>query len=651
MISFACPRCQGNYRASDREAGNKFACPACGQRVQIPFPPQGQPKTSNPTEPSLPTEPPQDAVATPSPIRYLLWILPAALVLGLTGGILLLLSHSRTAPKDTTPASLPQTEHQAIPASPASSDQARPTDPSTLARSAESILRANCYRCHGENGTAEGGFNFILDRDKLVERRKLVPGNAGRSRLFRRVKNAEMPPEDEQPRPSPNDVAVLEKWIQAGAPAVSAGRPRPSLITQSDLIARIHADLFSLGERDRRYARYFTLTHLANAGLSDDELQTYRHALARLINSLSWHREIVKPRPVDPTRTILRIDMRDCQWSDRVWKRILAAYPHGVLPDSDQARECYAAAGEQLSYVRADWFVALASRPPLYHEVLQLPAEDRKLEEQLHIDVAENIRQERVARAGFNGSGISRNNRLIERHESPYGSYWRSYDFAGNLGRRNLFAHPLGPAAEESAFEHDGGEIIFNLPNGLLAFMLVDRLGHRLDRAPLTIVSDPRRPDRAVENGISCLTCHTRGLITKSDQIRTHLQQNPAAFTRTEAATIEALYPPERKLLQLFEQDNERFRKSLQQTGSRLTITEPIAALVRQYEKEVDLGTAAAELGLRPEDLSDRLNQSAELGRILGALRVPGGTVQRQVIISAFPDLVRELKLGTYLTP
>ena len=72
------------------------------------------------------------------------------------------------------------------------------------------------------------------------------------------------------------------------------------------------------------------------------------------------------------------------------------------------------------------------------------------------VDVTLNIQQERVARAGFIGSGISRNNRLIERHDSIHGAYWRTYDFDAipqNLidrdillpDRRNLFAYPLGP--------------------------------------------------------------------------------------------------------------------------------------------------------------------------------------------------------------
>src|SRR6185503_9031676 len=122
----------------------------------------------------------------------------------------------------------------------------------------------------------------------------------------------------------------------------------------------------------------------------------------------------------------------------------------------------------------------------------------------LRMDTLENIKQERVARAGFNSSGVSRNNRLIERHESGATVYWKSYDFGGNTGRQNLFAQPTGPGANADTFLHDGGEIIFSLPNGLQAYLLVDGKGNRIDKGPVAIVSDPKQGDRQVTNGISC---------------------------------------------------------------------------------------------------------------------------------------------------
>jgi hypothetical protein len=142
--------------------------------------------------------------------------------------------------------------------------------------------------------------------------------------------------------------------------------------------------------------------------------------------------------------------------------------------------------------------------------------------------VSADIRQDRAARAAFNSSGISRNNRLIERHESTNGAYWRSDDFAGNSDRKNIFAHPLGPGAGDDEFDHDGRETIFALPNGLSGYMLMDARGTRIDKGPMEIVRDNKQADGAVVNGISCMSCHNRGLIEKADQLREVVEQTKA---------------------------------------------------------------------------------------------------------------------------
>src|SRR5207249_6210026 len=60
----------------------------------------------------------------------------------------------------------------------------------------------------------------------------------------------------------------------------------------------------------------------------------------------------------------------------------------------------------------------------------------------------------------------------------------------------------------------------------------------------------------------------------------------------------------------------------------------------------VDLATAAAEVGLTPDELREKINQSETLARHVGALRPAGGTVTRQIWVQAFGDVVRELQLG-----
>src|SRR5207248_5965596 len=138
-----------------------------------------------------------------------------------------------------------------------------------------------------------------------------------------------------------------------------------------------------------------------------------------------------------------------------------------------------------------------------------------------------------------------------------------------------LFDHPLGPGpltptplppgerGGGEGFRPDGGEIIFNLPNGLQGYLLVDGQGRRINEGPTKIVSVKNRPDPTVINGISCMTCHARGMIEKADQIRGHVEKNPSSFNDDEIRLTRALYPPENEMTALLRRDAERFLKAV----------------------------------------------------------------------------------------
>ena len=199
-------------------------------------------------------------------------------------------------------------------------------------------------------------------------------------------------------------------------------------------------------------------------------------------------------------------------------------------------------AGTDIPVVRSDWFVATATRPPLYHTLLDLPRTATELETTLRVDVHQNFLRDSLARAGFRGSGVSGQSRLVERHDAAHGAYWKSYDFKPGNPKGDLAQLPLGPVFKENPFEnvafvHDGGEIIFNLPNGLQAYLLVNGKGRRIDEGPTKIVSVKNRPDPTVINGISCMTCHARGMIDKADQVRAHAEKNAAACVRSSSAS------------------------------------------------------------------------------------------------------------------
>lgn len=528
-----------------------------------------------------------------------------------------------------------------------------------LAAKAHSILKANCYRCHGQDGVFEGGMNHILDPVKLIARKKIVPGKPNESPLLLRIEKGTMPPAGEEPRPTAADKAILKDWIAAGAPPAAPTVARTTIDT-SAVTRWILSDLDTIDRRSRRFMRYFSLVPLYNQGLGDDELQTYRNALSKLINSLSWHPKITIPHAVDPHKTLLRIDLRWYMWDATLWNRLLAEYPYGVLDDSASSRAIAVGTATKVPLVRADWFVATACRPPLYYELLQVPNNLPELERQLRVDAVVNIQQERVVRLGFNGSGVSKNNRILERHESIHGAYWRTYDFdavpqnlveRGQLlpDRRNIFAYPLGPFTNTGSdpFQHIGGEIIFDLPNGLHGFMLANAAGLRIDKGPIAIVSDPKRPDRAVEPGVSCMSCHLTGINPKTDQVRDFVAKNPQAFKRQDVEVIRALYAPDERTKELMDEDMEKYRKAVEATGAKISKTEPVSTLTLRYEADLDLTAAAAEAGFSPDQFKQRIQSSEALVRNLGALCVPGGTISRQVFVQAFGDIVRDLKLGT----
>jgi hypothetical protein len=285
-------------------------------------------------------------------------------------------------------------------------------------------------------------------------------------------------------------------------------------------------------------------------------------------------------------------------------------------------------------------------------QALQLPDTDTALEKMLIVNVAQNIRQETARRAGFNSSGVSRNSRLVERHDSTYGMYWKSYDFAGNVGRQNLFEHPLGPSGmlrpglSIEPFEAAEGELIFSLPNGLQGYLLVDETGRRIERGPTQIVSDPKQGDRTVVNGISCMSCHYAGIIQKTDEIREHILLNRDAFP--EADEILALYGPSEEMSRLMNEDAERFRHAVEATGSTVSKDgEPVVNMSRRFEEDLDLRQAAAEVGMTSEESTSRIQQTPRLRRVFGQLMVAGGTAKREVFAKAFSDIVRTLDLGT----
>lgn len=556
-------------------------------------------------------------------------------------------------------------------------------DAERLAAGVKEIFRSHCLECHG--GAVTRGRIKILDRDGLVKRKVLAPGKVEDSTLYQLITSkdaeAKMPPVG-QPDLKAEEIETVRRWIAAGAPAFPADAARPiednkeptfkNVVGVDYVLKKILADVRATPPDQRPFVRYFSLNHILAGGATDDELERQRVAFALAVNHLSWQATLVKPRSIDaPVNSVYALDLRQLGWHVQpfqVWQHGKAAgksplmlfdlalldYPYGIYYQNSEVFDhllieyfSVAYPVRPVPYVRMDWFTSTVTQPPLYEDFLQLPFNLQDLERHLGVDAADNVKTYVARRAGMSVSGVSRNNRVVERHPSPKGSYyWKSFDYRTSKGPDNVFLDPvnLHPA---------GGEFIFGLPNGLQGYFVANGKGARVDAAPTDIVTDKFASDQTVRNGLACMRCHDRGMKEFADTVRGAALRLPDQSS-LDKRTILALYPEAKEMDPLVQQDRERFEAAVKNLLGKVpdASSHPLVKVSKRYlDDPIHLTTAAGELGLADAgDLSAclRLPQFVGLGLIPLAEQ---GAVRRDAWEDYFDLTVRQLGLGEPIVP
>lgn len=422
------------------------------------------------------------------------------------------------------------------------------------------------------------------------------------------------------------------------------------------LLLELQQDLSSLDLAAQPFTRYVSLAHLHNAGQCAPELALAREAFAKLVNALSDQPNIVAPVQVGTDGLLLRIDLRDYGWDVEVsggdmqvfpdtWELIARQNPHAVQHPGELALAIQDATGTDLPLLPVDAVVAAAARPPLYYDALRAPTTLAALAQQLAVDLADQLAEEMasdpddVARATVRVSDVADHSRVFDRHQLPTASaaaLWRTHDFAGDVGMQNPFLHPF-------EFESDASEVLFSLANGLHGYMIVDAAGDRLDAMPIEIVQDFASDDLIVRAGLSCIGCHTQGLIKARDDLRFELDngQSEAQFDEVTKDQIRNVNPTRDEMDQRMDADIQRFTDSLALAGVMVGDEEPVTAVSLRFEAPVDLARAAAELHLPVDELA------ASLGVLPDELAaLADGTVSRAVFSASFAEAVCALELG-----
>lgn len=525
------------------------------------------------------------------------------------------------------------------------------TPQNDLEKAAASALDKHCARCHQDGKLVNRqkpakAFGNILQLDEIVSNPSLIqPGNAEGSRLIQQIVNKDMPYDVYQEgsvsysSPTEDEITALRNWI-TGLKSQCDAKP----VAFNDIISIMAADIGELPEHRRVDTRYITLTHLAATCTAEKDMEVYRQGAVKLLNSLSKYSDVLKLETVDPEKTILRINLADLGWTPEVWEELVSHYPYSVRPVNGQFDALASATGTKVPFIRGDWFAFTASRDPIYSKILGLPDTFKALQALLAVDVDMNIANFKVKRAGVQKSGVSRNNRLVERHQIATGAFWTSYDFAGNIERQNLFEFPLGPGGEYG-FVHDGGETIFNLPNGFQGYFLSDGHGKQLFKGPTSIVQDMSHRDMAVTNAISCMGCHNQGMRNVTDEVGAQAAANKAFPVKTREE-IKALYPPSSEMDAVIEADRKRFTDAMVKArlDPQLTLNgvEMVTALSARYEWDVNLIQAAAEFGISADEMKDAMTASGGMGKSI-ALRLDQGIVPRDQFEPVYGQFVERI--------
>jgi mono/diheme cytochrome c family protein len=532
-----------------------------------------------------------------------------------------------------------------------------------LGQQVHELFERRCADCHGHKSETEREDPLLDPSTDLSLLRNntdyVISGHAKDSTLFQRVTRApnakgRMPKstaEDPRDPLSAEEISILRSWIEE--PAAS----HRTFIADEQVFRLVNQDLQTLPDTDRPFYRYLTLHNLYNAGAndprdSDNSLDIYRAAIGKLVNSLSSQNKITRPVAIDSDRLVFRVDLRCYGWTAATWEKVASAYPYDIRHGLRVEREIREWTGSKQAVIRADWFTFVASQPPLYYDFLNLPKRDAELESSLGLNVIENLGNGAAQRAGFAQSGVSDFNRVIERHPITTGAYWKSYDFRGSDGAQDIYRRPLGPKATGSrlAFEQAGGEIIFSLPNGLQAYLLVKADGAVINRAPTDIVKDATRKDVAIIDGISCIKCHAEGMNLNprgnlDDEVKAAASKD-VTLTADEKQLIALLYPAADAFRALHEQDSARFKAALRETGAT-TYPEPIAFLYYRFRADITDGTFASEIGYEKNDIKQRLLDSDDESlRSMGLRLEQVGLFPRKSFLEQFREVVTGLKLG-----
>ena len=230
------------------------------------------------------------------------------------------------------------------------------------------------------------------------------------------------------------------------------------------------------------------------------------------------------------------------------WEVLIASYPYGnPYVNTEGFGDVTNLTGTRLAVLNADWVAATALSGQLYVDMMDLPGDlDSFLADYMTNTRAEDFDQDLVDCAGFQESGVSNNNQVICRHKagSTVGSATISPRAKGTRISLKTRLVSLKPRMVEKRSAQCG--------NGQQAYYISDVDGTYLEEAPVDVVFDHNADAAVVQNAISCVRCHSKGVIPKNDEILDAVTDY-TIYTEEEEETVRGWFTPNEELTELYQ--------------------------------------------------------------------------------------------------
>lgn len=562
-------------------------------------------------------------------------------------------------------------------------DEQQPPGCDTVANEAEEVMTNRCAACHAQDSAAYNGFDDATDAKGLISDGWVIPNDSANSKIFIQIDAGSMPTDEPL---VPEEREIIQIWIDCGAPdwsldgAVGGVRgfipPEALYEAALDDVNDLDEQDDSQFEDDQVNARYLSLVHLYNAGVSTEEIELFSTGLNKLVWSLTREDlgKSITPVQMDGVsfddggaaedaelqvadglgdKLLFRVDMKEFAWDAEagdvdVWEEMLKLYPLAIAFDQefDAAEELVEQTATRIPIMNGDWFMGNASQPPLYFDVLDMPDTiDGFLQEFGGIASLDEAVLDDADCAGMDAQEtlVSNFNRVSCRFRSINGYCYASFDFADQADEQDIFAFP-----DQFADNEDGGEAFCSLENGMQSYLVYEAAGGRLDKAPIAVVSDftPGSGGEVI-TGLSCFNCHAAGVIQRADQVLKFVLDNENDFEDVTVDFVEQTFPPNEIWDQIYADDVAFFTRSLESMEPQVDPvgTEPIYSAYRNYDDTVTFARVAAELGVPEEVLEFQIESDQDVNLQIGIL-LSTGKIDRGSFEDDVRDVICELELG-----